>query len=62
MRDLVVTENITLDGVIDATEGWFTVGNDAVDDESDILAELMGGCLASARPGAGCRRTTSGCV
>ena len=23
MRDLIVTENITLDGVIDATEGWF---------------------------------------
>ncbi|MCP2287478.1 dihydrofolate reductase family protein [Nocardia amikacinitolerans] len=41
MRDLVVTENITLDGVIDASEGWFTVGNDAVDDESDILAELI---------------------
>ena len=39
MRDLVVTENITVDGVIDATEGWFTVGDDAVD-ESDIIAEL----------------------
>jgi hypothetical protein len=23
MRKLVVTENITLDGVIDITEGWF---------------------------------------
>jgi hypothetical protein len=23
MRELVVTENITLDGVIDASEGWF---------------------------------------
>lgn len=23
MRDLVVTENITLDGVIEATDGWF---------------------------------------
>ncbi|MEV6275836.1 dihydrofolate reductase family protein [Nocardia sp. NPDC051832] len=41
MRDLVVTENITLDGVIDASAGWFTVGNDAIDDQSDILAELM---------------------
>lgn len=39
MRDLIVTENITLDGVIDATEGWFTVGNDQ--DQSDILEELM---------------------
>lgn len=23
MRQLVITENITLDGVIEATEGWF---------------------------------------
>ena len=23
MRNLVITENITLDGVIDASEGWF---------------------------------------
>ena len=28
-RDLIVTENITLDGVIDATEGWFDVNGDA---------------------------------
>lgn len=41
MRDLVVTQNITIDGVVDATEGWFTVGNDAVADDSDIIAELM---------------------
>ncbi|MEU8900899.1 dihydrofolate reductase family protein [Nocardia sp. NPDC048505] len=40
MRDLVVTENITVDGVIDAAAGWFTVGNDAAADQSDILAEL----------------------
>ncbi|WP_405177454.1 dihydrofolate reductase family protein [Nocardia sp. NBC_01377] len=40
MRDLVVTQNITVDGVIDASEGWFTVGDDAVDD-ADIVAELM---------------------
>src|SRR5689334_22531743 len=40
MRDLVVTENITLDGVIDASAGWFTVGNEVVEDQSDILAEL----------------------
>jgi hypothetical protein len=25
MRDLIVTENITLDGVIDASAGWFSV-------------------------------------
>ncbi|MBF6214338.1 dihydrofolate reductase family protein [Nocardia puris] len=40
MRDLVVTQNITVDGVIDASEGWFTVEDESVD-ESDILAELM---------------------
>lgn len=28
-RDLIVTENITLDGVIDASEGWFTVTDEA---------------------------------
>ncbi|WP_328332015.1 dihydrofolate reductase family protein [Kribbella sp. NBC_00382] len=37
MRDLVVTENITLDGVIDASEGWFNPG-DA--DLSDVLGAL----------------------
>lgn len=32
MRELVVTENITVDGVIDAKEGWFLpAGGDAVD-------------------------------
>ncbi|WP_369690818.1 dihydrofolate reductase family protein [Nocardia crassostreae] len=40
MRDLVVTENITIDGVIDASAGWFTVGDDEGVDQSDILAEL----------------------
>ncbi len=34
MRDLVVTENITLDGVIDAAEGWFEPGDD--DDDVDL--------------------------
>ena len=28
MRDLIVTENITLDGVIEATEGWFAPAGD----------------------------------
>ena len=38
MRDLIVTENITLDGVIDATEGWFApAGDDADADESDVV-------------------------
>ncbi|MBF6238067.1 dihydrofolate reductase family protein [Nocardia otitidiscaviarum] len=33
MRDLIVTENITVDGVIDAAGGWFTVA--AGPDQSD---------------------------
>lgn len=37
MRKLVVTENITLDGVIDMTGGWFDPLNEGVD-QSDITA------------------------
>jgi dihydrofolate reductase len=41
MRDLIVTENITLDGVIEATEGWFNpAGDDAAIDHSDVEAAL----------------------
>ncbi|MET7937235.1 dihydrofolate reductase family protein [Streptomyces sp. NPDC005322] len=41
MRDLIVTENITLDGVIDAAEGWFAPAGDGVeDDHSDLEAAL----------------------
>jgi dihydrofolate reductase len=40
MRDLVVTENITLDGVIDASAGWFTVVDDDETDQSDLAAAL----------------------
>ena len=40
MRDLIVTENITLDGVIDASAGWFNVANDARVDQSDLVAAL----------------------
>lgn len=40
MRDLVVTENITLDGVIDATEGWFAAAGGEDDDQSDVEAVL----------------------
>jgi dihydrofolate reductase len=39
-RDLVVTENITLDGVIDASDGWFSVADDAEVDQSDLIATL----------------------
>ena len=41
MRDLVVTENITLDGVIDATGGWFSVADDPGVDQSDLQAALQ---------------------
>jgi dihydrofolate reductase len=41
MRDLIVTENITLDGVIEATEGWFApAGDDSESDQSDVEAAL----------------------
>ena len=39
MRDLIVTENITLDGVIDATEGWFDPAG-GEDDVSDVETAL----------------------
>jgi dihydrofolate reductase len=41
MRDLIVTENITLDGVIEATDGWFNpAGDDASIDHADVEAAL----------------------
>jgi dihydrofolate reductase len=41
MRDLVVTENITLDGVIDTAGGWFSPSaQDAEVDQSDLQAAL----------------------
>jgi dihydrofolate reductase len=40
VRDLIVTENITLDGVIDASEGWFSVADDEEVDQSDVVAAL----------------------
>lgn len=40
-RKLIVTENMTVDGVIDATEGWFSAaGADDGDDSSDLVATL----------------------
>ncbi len=42
VRELVVTENITLDGVIDAAEGWFAPSGDNDEtDASDVLAVLQ---------------------
>jgi hypothetical protein len=42
MRDVIVTENITLDGVIEATEeNWFApAGDDADTDQSDVVEAL----------------------
>jgi len=41
MRELIVTENITLDGVIEATEGWFDpAGDDTEVDQSDTVEAL----------------------
>jgi dihydrofolate reductase len=38
--ELVITENITLDGVIDATGGWFAPAGDEEVDTSDVLAAV----------------------
>lgn len=47
-RELVVTENITLDGVIDATEGWFApAGDDAEVDQSDVEGAIREQCEAA---------------
>jgi dihydrofolate reductase len=40
MRDLIITENITLDGVIDATEGWFDPAGEEDVDQSDVIAAV----------------------
>lgn len=40
MRDMVVTENITLDGVIDGAGGWFAPANVDPDEMSDLNAAL----------------------
>ncbi len=40
MRDLIVTQNITLDGVIDASAGWFGPAGAEDADHSDLIAAL----------------------
>ncbi|THA23753.1 dihydrofolate reductase [Streptomyces sp. RKND-216] len=40
MRDLIVTENITLDGVVDADGGWFQPAGEPETDQSDALGVL----------------------
>lgn len=47
MRTLVVTENITLDGVIDAEGGWFLPSGDTHIDESDMIEALQEQAAAS---------------
>lgn len=42
MRDLIVTENISVDGVIDLSGGWFDPQAQGEDDQSDLLAALAG--------------------
>ena len=40
MRKLVVTENITLDGVIDAAAGWFSPAGEENVDQSDVVEAI----------------------
>jgi dihydrofolate reductase len=40
MRELIVTQNITLDGVIDAAGGWFDVSGEGVD-QSDVIEAVQ---------------------
>jgi hypothetical protein len=40
MRTLAVTESITLDGVIDATERWFAPAGEENVDQSDLNEAL----------------------
>jgi dihydrofolate reductase len=40
MRDLIVTENISVDGVIDLSGGWFDPQAQGEADRSDLLAEM----------------------
>ena len=47
MRELTVSQNVTLDGVIDAAEGWFDPsGNEGVD-HSDVIAAVAEAMAAS---------------
>lgn len=47
MRTLVVTENITLDGVIDTEGGWFQPSGESDVDQSDVAAILREQAAAS---------------
>jgi dihydrofolate reductase len=43
MRELIVTQNITLDGVIDAAEGWFEPSGEEETDESEVIEAVREG-------------------
>ena len=47
MGRIVVTENITVDGVVDAEGGWFAPSDAAGDDRSDVLAVVQEQAAAS---------------
>jgi dihydrofolate reductase len=40
MRDLIITENITIDGVIDASDNWFGPAGTGDADQSDMTAAI----------------------
>ena len=40
MRDLIITENITLDGVIEAADNWFGAAGTGDADQSDMIAAI----------------------
>ena len=40
MRELIITQNITLDGVIDAAEGWFDPAGEEEADQSDVIKAI----------------------
>jgi dihydrofolate reductase len=47
MRELIVTQNITLDGVIDATEGWFDPSGEEGVDQSDVIEAIREGMVTN---------------
>jgi dihydrofolate reductase len=47
VRELIVTQNITLDGVIDAAGGWFDPSGEEGTDQSDVIEAIREGMEAS---------------
>ena len=42
MRELIVTQKVILDGVIDAAGGWFDISGEEGADQSDVIAAVGG--------------------